>query len=102
MGTKAPCPTKEQRLRHQDFVEELQDIAIKMLGRENADNLMQATHEASAGIVLLVRRNEEDCPGLRQFIQLHMLLKVMLDGADEIHEQLLKRAKRRVENSALS
>lgn len=102
MGRKAPCPTQEQRLKHQDFIEELEEMAIEMLGKDNADNLIQATREASVGIVMMVRRNEEDCPGLGQYLQMHMMLKVMLDGADGIHEQLLKREKRRIENSALS
>ena len=102
MGRKAPCPTQEQRINHQDITEELHGIAVEILGREDADNLMQATFEASVGVIMLVKRNEEDCPGLRQYIQMHMLLKVMLDGADEIHEQLLEGQKRRIENSALS
>lgn len=102
MGRKAPCPTQEQRIKHQEITEEIQTLAIKMLGKENADNLMQATHEASFGVIMLVKRNEDDCPGLRQYIQMHMLLSVMLDGADEIHEQLLEGQKRRAENIALS
>lgn len=94
-----PCPTEEERLLHQQALEDLQAISREVLSEDRTRLLIESVYEASAYIIILVKRNEEDCPGIRQRIELDLYAKVLADGMEALHEQLLKGIEDGVEDS---
>ena len=91
MAKKARCPTSKERLQHQLFLEDLQGLALEFLNEDGAKLIIESAHESATYLVMLANRNEEDCPGLRQYLEMHILLAIITDGTNYANEQIRQR-----------
>lgn len=96
---KMKCPNSEERLRHQGLVENLHKSLARVFSEDVARKAAEQSYEASAYVTMLANRNEEDCPGLRQYIELNILAEIIEGGIGAINEQLHERDRDREQNN---